>query len=327
MREKVSAPKTPAELADMIRRNPHLDLDPIREFLAAAMGAIDTLPPGPAPQLVAPSVELDDVTVTVWLTVSDPSYLGTFDRTAETRMVQVSIHARSDHAPGTDRSELRRPAVRLPVDEQIAWVRVVLGDLSDYAYRVVSEWGRYYVRPEFFVVFIDRDGTLRLAPSDFQWVLISGGRRAYPEKLLPDDPELLAYLRTHGELIPADLVPHPQASPSQVWAHQFVSHLTATIADELGRLQHDRWFTFDEISLHGHSKVLVRYTWHLVDGDKAYEFDIDLAGVREQRLRLFDDPRARTAATSIASLPFDQPVFRAPEVIDGVTWIRFGASE
>lgn len=158
-------------------------------------------------------------------------------------------------------------------------------------------------------------------------MLISGGRRAYPEKLIPDDPELLAHLRRHGDLIPADLVPHPQGASPQVWAHQFVSHLTAILADELGRMGNGRWFTFDEISLHGHSTVIVRYTWHLAAGDKAYGFDIDLAGVRAQRLRLFDDPRARTAATSIGSLPFDQPVFRAPEVIDGVTWVRFGTPE
>ncbi|UTM40116.1 hypothetical protein MX572_26065 (plasmid) [Rhodococcus pyridinivorans] len=325
----MSARKTPAELADMIRQNLDLELDAIREFLSAAVTVtdVDTLRPGPAPRLIAPSVALDDVTVTVWLTASDPAYLGTFDRTTGTRMIRVSIQARSNNAPGTGHPERSGPAVRLPAEEQIAWVQVVLGDLSDYAYRVVNEWGRYRIRPEFFVVFIDRGGIPRLAPSDFQWVLISGGRRAYPEKLIPDDPELLAYLRNHGDLIPADRVPHPQGTSPQVWAHQFVSHLTATLADELGRIGNGRRFTFDEINLHGHSKVIVRYTWHLAAGDKAYGFDIDLAGVRAQRLRLFDDPRARTAATSIGMLPFDQPVFRAPEVIDGVTWVRFGTPE
>ncbi|MCD2114615.1 hypothetical protein LQ384_26285 [Rhodococcus rhodochrous] len=325
----MSARKTPTELADTIRQNLDLDLDPIREFLSAAVSAIDIDPlrPGPRPRLVAPSVALDDVTVTVALTASDPSYLGTFDRTTATRMVQVSIQARSATAPGTGYPQRRGPAVRLPVEEQIAWVTVVLGDWSDYAYRVVNEEGRYRIRPEFFVVFIDRGGTLRLAPSDLQWVLISGGRCAYPEKLIPDDPELRAYLRRHGDLIPADLVPHPQGTSPQVWAHQFVSHLTATLADELGRIGNGRWFTFDEISLHGHSTVIVRYTWHLIDGDKAYGFDIDLAGVRAQRLRMFDDLRARTAATRIAALPFDQPVFRTPEMIDGVTWVRFGTPE
>ncbi|MCW3472277.1 hypothetical protein OMK68_22050 [Rhodococcus pyridinivorans] len=34
-------------------------------------------------------------------------------------------------------------------------------------------------------------------------MLSSGGRRAYPEKLIPDDPQLPAYLRRHGDLIPA----------------------------------------------------------------------------------------------------------------------------
>jgi hypothetical protein len=72
----VSTRKTPTELADMIRQN--LDLDPIREFLSAAVSAIDIDPlrPGPRPRLVAPSVTLDDVTVAVALTASNPSYLG-----------------------------------------------------------------------------------------------------------------------------------------------------------------------------------------------------------------------------------------------------------
>jgi hypothetical protein len=95
-------------------------------------------------------------------------------------MVQVSIQARSNNAPGTGHPERRGPAVRLPVEEQIAWVTVVLGDWSDYAYRVVNEEGRYRIRPEFFVVFIDRGGTLRLAPSDLQWVLISGAAAPIP---------------------------------------------------------------------------------------------------------------------------------------------------
>jgi len=126
----VNARKTPAELADLIRQNLDLDLDPIREFLVAAVTVtdVDTLRPGPAPRLVAPSVALDDATVTVALTASDPSYLGTFDRTTGTRMILVSIQARSATAPGAGHPERRGPAVRLPVEEQIAWVTVVLGD-------------------------------------------------------------------------------------------------------------------------------------------------------------------------------------------------------
>lgn len=320
--------RTPSEIAERIRGNTNLDLASIRDYLTAAVGPSGTPVSGLGPTLVAPSVELDDVTVTVTVWSSDPSYLGTVDRSAGTRMVQVAVNARSNTASTTYNGIQRWPPVDVPVREQIAWVRVALEAWADHAYRIVTDRGLFRVQPAFFMVLIDRDGSPRLAPSDFKWILVSsGGRRAYPEKLVPEDRELLAYLRKHGDLVAADLVPHPQAPPPQVWAHEFVSHLTSTVADQLGRMSNGRWFTFDEVSLHGTNQVIVRYTWHLLDGDKAYGFDIDLAGVRERRLRRFDDPRARTAATSIGSLPFAQPVFQAPEVIDGVTWIRFGAPE
>lgn len=280
---------------------------------------------GQGPTIVASSVELDDVTVTVSVWSSDPSYLGTFDRTADTRMIRVAVGARPS-AVATASSSGPPRAVELPLREQIGWVRVVLGDLADHAYRIVNDMLR--VRPGFFMVLVDGDGSARLAPSDFKWNLASSsGRRAYPEKLVPENPELLAHLRRHGDLVNADLVPRPQAFPPEVWAQQFVSHLTATIADRLGRMGESRWFTFDEVSLHGANRVIVRYTWHLVAGDKAFGFDIDLEGVRERRLRDFDDPRASSVAGSIGALPFSQPVFGAPTVIDGVTWVRFGGSE
>jgi hypothetical protein len=144
---------------------------------------------------------------------------------------------------------------------------------------------------------------------------------------MPEDPDLLRYLRRNGDLIEVDLVAHPQASPPAVWAQEFVSHLCATIADELGRQGRSRWFTFEEIRLIGDNRVIVRYIWHLVEGDKEYGFDIDLAGARAYRLATFDDPRAMTAARTLAVTPFNQPVFRNPEVIDGVTWVKFGTSE
>ncbi|MDZ7917433.1 MAG: hypothetical protein U5O16_37355 [Rhodococcus sp. (in: high G+C Gram-positive bacteria)] len=275
---------------------------------------------------MAPSVELGDVTVTVSVWSTDPSLLGTFDRAAETQLVRVAINARSNAVMAA--AGVPRKSVRLPVEEQIAWARVVLGDLADYAYRIVTDWELLRVRPAFFMVLVADDGSPQLAPSDFTWILASsGGRRAYPEKLVPEDRSLLAHLRRYGDLVDADLVPRPRASLPEVWAQQFVSHLTAAVADELGRMGNSQWFTFGEVSLHGANQVIVRYTWHLAEGDKEYGFDIDLAGVREQRLQALDDPRASSAGGTIGLLPFDQPVFRAPTVIDGVTWIRFGASE
>lgn len=242
-------------------------------------------------------------------------------------MLQVAINARSSAIVMTHTGAPWQ-VVRLPIQEQVAWARVVLGNLADYAYRIVTDWEMLRVRPGFFMVLVANDGSPQLAPSDFIWMLASsGGHRAYPEKLVPEDPDLLAHLRRHGDLINADLVPRPQASPPVVWAQQFVSHLTATIADELGRLGNSKWFTFDEVSLHGANTVIMRYTWHLCNGDKKYGFDIDLAGVREHRLRALGDPRARSAAETIATIPFDQPEFRAPTEVDGVTWIRFGAPE
>jgi hypothetical protein len=219
----------------------------------------------------------------------------------------------------------RRSSCRLR--EQIAWVRVALGELADYAYRIATDMRTLRDQPGFFIVLVDRNGTPRLAPSDFAWLLVSGGgRRAYPEKVVPEDPDLLRYLRRSGDLIDVDRVAHPQASPPAVWAQEFASHLTATIADELGRLGNSRWFTFEEIRLIGDNQVIVRYTWHLVEGDKKYGFDIDLAGVRAQGLETFDDPRAITAARSVGVKPFRQPVFQKPEVIDGVSWVKFGTA-
>ncbi|MGW6374816.1 hypothetical protein ACWFRB_01970 [Rhodococcus sp. NPDC055112] len=321
----MTADRTPSEIAELIRADADVDLTPIHEHLAQVLGPAREPMPGRPETVQASSIELDDVTVNVSAWCSDPSFLGTFDRGADTSMVQVAINAQPDVKTHDGAPP---PPVELPLREQIAWVRVVLGDLADYAYRIVTDTGMLRVRPAFFMVLVGIDGSPRLAPSDFEWRLAgSGGRRAYPEKLIPEDPDLLKYLRTNGDLVDAELVPRPQAEPPKVWAQQFISHLTATIADWLGRVGESRWFTFEEISLHGADRVIVRYTWHLIEGDKDYGFDIDLAGVRAHRLQAFDDPRARTAARSIGSMPFNQPVFREPTMIDGVTWIRFGASE
>ncbi|WP_072690966.1 hypothetical protein [Rhodococcus marinonascens] len=321
----MTADRTSSEIAELIRADADVDLNPIHEHLAPALGPTRSPKPDLSKAIQASSVELEDVIVTVSAGCSDPSFLGTFDRTADTSMVRVAIIARPDVAT---RTIAPPPPVELPLREQIAWVRVVLGDLADYAYRIVTDMGTLRVRPAFFMVLVDGGGSPRLAPSDFKWLLASsGGRRAYPEKVVPEDPALLGHLRTKGDLIPAQLIPHPHAAPPEVWAQQFISHLTATIADRLGRMGNSRWFTFEEISLQGADRVIVRYTWHLVEGDKAYAFDIDLAGVRAYRLHKFDDPRASTAAHRIGSTPFNQPRFREPTVIDGVTWIRFGASE
>ncbi|WP_137724152.1 hypothetical protein [Prescottella subtropica] len=322
----MTAYRTSAELAELIRENAADEIRPVHEYLASLVGRDSALRIGHAPGLAASSVELDDVTVSVGVSWDDPSYLGTFDRTADTRLVRVAVRARLDAAPAPGHS--LPPPVELSRREEIAWLRAVLGDLADYAYRIVTDMNVLRVRPAWFIVLVDRDGSPRLAPSDFEWILAGyGGRHAYREKVVPEDPNLLEDLRRNGDLVPVEQIPHPQAAPPEVWAQQFVSHLTSTIADQLGRMHESQWFTFDEISLHGSNRVIVRYTWHLVAGDKKYGFDIDPAGLREQRLRLFDDPRASSAAWRIGATPFDQPVFRDPQVIDGVTWIKYGAPE
>lgn len=313
------ADRTPVEIAQSIVEDPSIDLDSARRFVAAVVERTGSAK-SQRPTIVAPSREVEDVSVRVSVWVTDPKFMGTFDRTASTRLVTVVITAKSN-AVEKERDSLR--SSRLPVREQVGWARAVLGELADYGYRVISDMAQRQVRPAVFAVFVDATGP-RLAPSDFKWVLLVGGRRVYAEKLVPESRELLGHLRKHGDMINVDMVIHPWAPAPNVWAMQFASQLNATIADELGRMGRGDSFTFDQVLLQNSSRVVVRYTWHLVDGDKAYGFDIDLAGVRARRLRDFDDPRASTAARSIGHLPFDQPVFRDPEVIDGVTWVRFG---
>lgn len=318
------ADRTPAELVELIRADADVDLSPIRKHLAPASGCDSDPNPRLAQTVEVPSVELDEAIVLISASYSDPAYLGTFDRTAGVSMIQVGIIARPDD-PWINGGP--PPPVELPLREQIAWLRVVLGDLADYAYRIVTDVGTLRDRPGSFIVLVDRDGSPQLAPSDFAWRLVGGGRRAYPEKVVPADRDLLRHLRRNGDLINVDRVAHPQASPPAVWAQEFVSHLTATIADELGRLGNSPRFTFEEIRLIGDSRAIVRYTWHPVEGDKKYGFDIDLAGVRAHHLEAFDDPRAITAARGVAVTPFRQPVFKKPDVIDGVTWVKFGTTE
>lgn len=319
------ADRTPTELAELIRADTTIDLTPLRALLASIIG--HGAPPDPDQDrtIQAESLELDDATVRVSMWYSDPSYLGTFDRTAGTTMIRVAISARTS---GPCTGGVPPPTVELPLREQVAWVRVVLGDLADYAYRIVTDLSVPRDRPGIFIVLVDRDGAPRLAPNDFVWHLAGvGGRRAYPEKVVPEDPDLLRYLRRNGDLVNVDAVPHPQASPPPVWAQEFVSHLTATIADELGRQERSRAFTFEEIRLLGENRVIVRYIWHLADGDQAFGFDINLTGLRDRRLHAFDDPRASTAARSVAVIPFGQPVFHQPDIVDDVTWIKFGTAE
>ncbi|MDJ0361855.1 hypothetical protein [Rhodococcus sp. H29-C3] len=322
VRENVTADRTPTEIAESIRNDAGIDLAPMRDYLATVYGTARRPSVGRGPSIVAPSVELDDVTVRVFVGTSDPSFLGTFDRTAGTRMVTVAVHARLNRT-GEEPQGHPPPAVDLPVRERIAWTRAVLGELADYAYRILNDRAQLRPLPALFVAFTDATAP-RLAPSDFRWLYLCGGRRAYPEKVVPESQELLAHLRRHGDIINADLVARPIASEPAVWAHEFVSTLTATLADQLGRMRSGKWFTIEEVTLHGLSRVTVRYTWHLVAGDKAFAYDIDLAGVRAEQLRKFDDGRAQRPARIIGATPFSQPVFRSPHEIDGVTWVKFG---
>ncbi len=316
--------KTPAEIAAVIHQRADVDLEPMRRYLAAAVGTdrqpVRTL----GPSIAGPSIEVDDAEVTAAVSMQDPQYLGTFDRTAEPRMILVAVNARR---PAQTPSGAPR-TVDLPVREQTAWVRIVLGDLADYAYRIVTDLAQLRVRPAFFVVLVDSDATPRLAPRDFNWALAgSGGRRAYPEKVVPQNSDLLRHLRRHGDLIDPDTVPRPQERPPGVWALEFVSYLTANLADRIGRLGDDRQFTFEEVRLHGRNRVVVRYIWHLIGEDRKIALDIDLDGVRAHRRNELDDPRARTAAHSVAGIFVEPPQFRSATVVDGVTWVRIGASD
>ena len=317
--------RTSAEIASLISHHPDVDLKSVHTYLANSVAPNrDRIESSAASQGAhGPSTELDNVYVSAGITVGDVTHLGSFDRTVDTRLITVSINARSPGIPSTEHP--RGTSVAIPVREQIGWVRAVLGDWADYAYRVVTDMGQFRVRPAFFVVLVDIGGTPRLAPSDFDWLAVSsGGRRAYPEKLAPSDQALLEYLRKNGDLIPAEMVSRPRAQPPAVWAQKFVSTLTESFADHLGRMGQDRWFTIDEIRLTGESNVIVQYTWHLVEGDRRIGFDIDLEGLRAHCQERFDDPRAQTAAYQIGGTPFDQPVFRSPTVVDGVTWVRMG---
>lgn len=296
----------------------------VRDYVAAIVAS--TASPGSRLNRSNSAAKVPSATVdgaTVWLSVrdDDPSFLGTFDRTSDTRLITVTLMTMLDTSPGHDGGSSRQ--IDIPYDEQIHWVRAVLGELTDYAYKVVSDSGRYRVRPAVFVVLVQGDGRPALAPSDFEWLLVVGGRRAYPEKVIPRDPELLRYLRYNGDLVAASSILHPDAAAPAVWAQQFVSALTSAMADELGRLGNDRWFTVEEVSLRGVDRVVVRYIWHMVAGDKYYGFDIDLAGVREQRLSALDDPRASTAGFRFGALPFGQPIFQSERVVDGRHWIDF----
>lgn len=271
-----------------------------------------------------PSIELEDVTVRVGATVRDPTFMGTFDRTAGVRWIQVNLYAVSNAPSGTG-ATAHRPATDLPYPEQIVWLRTVLGDLADYAYKVVTDRGLLRPGPAMFTVLVDRHGHGQLAPSDFDWAMAGGsGRRIYPEKVVPEDPALLKYLRLHGDTVDADSILHPQIVPPPVWAQQFLSEMTATIADHIGRLDEGRLFTFHKVALHSMDRVIVRYTWHLLDGGREYGYDIDLNGLRAHRLRDLDDPRAFSAGRSIGGIPFGQPVFHSPRFVDGVIWIDIG---
>jgi hypothetical protein len=128
--------------------------------MASVAGPARVQTAGGGPAIEASSVELDDVTVTVSVSSSAPAFLGTLDGTAETRMIRVAINARSSGIP-TAPNGASPPAVELPQGEQIAWVRVVLGELADHAYRIVTDMGMLRVRPAFFMVLVDSDGSAR----------------------------------------------------------------------------------------------------------------------------------------------------------------------
>lgn len=260
-----------------------------------------------------PSIELDDVVVKLTVTVRDPSYMGTFDE-GGVQWLQLILSAST---AGT-----RPRFVALPHGEQITWVRAVLGELADFAYKIVTDRELVRPGPAHFLVLVDGHGRPQLAPSDFEWFLASGGgHRAYPEKVVPQDPELLAQLRKHGDLIDPDSVRHPRQSPPAVWAQQFLSQLTATFADHLGRVGDGRYITVDEVGLHGTNRVVVQYTRHTDHGDERFGFDIDLGDLRERRLRDADDTRPGTAARVVGSIPFGEPTLRPFTEVDGVKWI------
>ncbi|WP_032402328.1 hypothetical protein [Rhodococcoides fascians] len=315
--------RTPLQIADIIISDPRIDLSAMHTLIDSPTHD-DTVSVSRSHSISAPSIELDGVTVHVSMLVMNPSYWGTFDRTAGTRMVRIIIHARSTTDAEHDSPP---PPVRLPLREQIGWVRAALGQAFDHAYRVMNERTLLRIRGAFFVVFLD--GTRgRLAPSDLDWAQVCGGRRAYAEKLVPDDRALLNRMVRDGDVLDASLTTHPHApQPLAAWAHEFLSHIAATIADYLGRIGDGRWFTFEEVRLDGTSRLVIRYTQHLTDGDRRYGFDIDVAGLRAQQLHVFDDPRASTAGRMIGATPFGHKFFRDTTIIDDVTWAHFGSTQ
>ena len=295
-------------------------LAPLSDYVAAVAASQPFRGSKQVRRAVLPSTTVDGAMVSVAVSNSDPSYLGTFESAAETHMITVTINATIEVPPDQNGKSTRQ--IDLLYDEQVHWVRAVLGDLTDYAYKAVSDIARFRVRPAFYVVFVCGDGRPALAPSDFEWFLVCGGaQRAYPDKVVPRDRELLGHLRRNGALVPASSIPHPQVAAPSAWAQKFISAMTSTIADWLGRLGEDRGFTIEEVSLHGVDRAIVRYIRHSNDGDVRYGFNIDLDGLRAHRSVTLDDPRASTAGASIGGMPFGQPIFRSERIVDGRRWI------
>ena len=300
-------------------RGPAESLAPLSGYVAAVVASQPFRGSKRVRRAIVSSTTVDGAMVSVAVSDSDPSYLGTFDRTADTRMITVTINATIEVPPDQNGKSTRQ--IDLPYDEQVHWVRAVLGDLTDYAYKVVSDIARFRVRPAFYVVFVCGGGRPALAPSDFEWFFVCGGaRRAYPDKVVPRDRELLGHLRRNGDLVPASSIPHPQVAAPPAWAQQFISAMTSTMADWLGRVGDDRWFTVEEVSLHGVDRAIVRYICHANNGDQRYGFDIDLDGLRAHRSATLDDPRAHAAGASIGGMPFGQ-IFRSERIVDGRRWI------
>ena len=202
MSETVTTRRTPLQIADIIISDPRIDLSAMHTLIDSPTHD-DTVSVNRSHSISAPSIELDGVTVHVSMLVIDPSYWGTFDRTVGTRMVRI-IHARST----TDAEHGGPPPpVRLPLREQIGWVRAALGQAFDYTYRLMNERTLLRIRSAFFLVFLD--GTHgRLAPSDLDWAQVCGGRRAYAEKLVPDDRALLNRMVRDGDVLDASLTTH-----------------------------------------------------------------------------------------------------------------------
>lgn len=194
------------------------------------------LTPVTASSIQGTSVESSDITVSASLHSADMTHLGSFHLKDGIVQVSVIVNAYSDTA-ATRRTRIS------PAEEE-AWARAVLGGkYSDYAYRVNIVRGA--LRPWFqpFVVFVDRDSTPQLAPSDFDWNKAWGFSSA--QKLAPrlSNYDLVQDLLRYGQF---RRDPELSSLPFGVqWRLEFVSGAMLKLAQPSGTDMTVSAFSYD----------------------------------------------------------------------------------